>query len=61
MTITLALLALLMGAILWWLFKQSINVQPWLAQGSTQDVYGGVLDRPPAKMGLWVFLAVPLS
>lgn len=61
MTITLAFLALLMGAILWWLFKQSINVQPWLAQGSTRDVYGGVLDRPPAKTGLWVFLAVATS
>jgi cytochrome c oxidase subunit III len=60
-TITLLFLALLMGAILWWLFKQSINVQPWVAHGSIKDVHAGVLSRPAAKTGLWVFLAVVTS
>ena len=61
MTITLLFLALLMGAILWWLFKQSINVQPWVAHGSARDVHEGVLSRPAAKTALWVFLAVVTS
>jgi cytochrome c oxidase subunit III len=60
-TITLLFLAGLMGAILWWLFKQSINVQPWVASGSTRDVHEGVLARPAAKTALWVFLAVVTS
>jgi cytochrome c oxidase subunit III len=61
MTITLVFLACLMGAVLWWLFRQSVNVQPWVAQASTHDVHGAVLDRPPAKTALWVFLAVVTS
>ena len=61
MTITLVFLALLMGAVIWWLFKQSINVQPWVAQGSIKDVHARVLARPAAKTALWVFLAVVTS
>ena len=61
MTITLVFLACLMGAILWWLFRQSVNVQPWVAQASMQDVHGAVLSRPAAKTALAVFLAVATS
>ena len=61
MTITLIFLSLLMGAVIWWLFKQSVNVQPWLAQGSIKDVHAGALDRPAVKTALWVFLAVVTS
>jgi cytochrome c oxidase subunit 3 len=61
MTITLLFLACLMGAVLWWLFKQSVNVQPWVAQVSAQDVHGAVLSRPAAKTALWIFLAVVTS
>lgn len=61
MTITLGFLALLMGAVIWWLFRQSVNVQPWVAQASAQDVHGGVLSQPVAKTTLWVFLAVATS
>jgi cytochrome c oxidase subunit 3 len=57
----LLLLTGVMGAVLWWLFKQSINVQPWVAQGSIRDVHEGVLSRPPAKTALWIFLAVVTS
>jgi cytochrome c oxidase subunit III len=57
----LLLLTGLMGAVLWWLFKQSINVQPWVAQGSIRDVHEGALSRPPAKTALWIFLAVVSS
>lgn len=61
MTITLLFLALLMGAVLWWLFRQSINVRPWMAEGSIKDVHAGALARPPAKTALWIFLAVVTS
>ena len=47
MTITLIFLSLLMGAVIWWLFKQSVNVQPWLAQGSIKDVHAGHWTGPP--------------
>jgi cytochrome c oxidase subunit 3 len=60
-TITLAFLALLLAVVIWWLVKQSINVQPWVAGGSIEDVHGSVLARPTAKLGLWVFLAVVTS
>lgn len=61
MTISLLLLAGMMGVIVWWLFKQSINVQPWLAEGSIRDVHEQVLSRPAAKTALGVFLAVATS
>lgn len=61
MTITLVFMALLMGVVIWWLFKQSVNVQPWVAQGPTRDVHEGVLARPAAKTALWIFLAVVTS
>ncbi len=50
-----------MAVIVWWLLKQSINVQPWVAQSSIEDVHGGAWSRPTAKIGLWVFLAVVTS
>jgi cytochrome c oxidase subunit III len=61
MTITLAFLACLMGVVVWWLIRQSINVQPWVAEASAHDVYGAVLARPAAKTALVVFLAVATS
>lgn len=61
MTITLVFLALLMGAILWWLFRQSFNVQPWVAQAVARDVHDAALSRPAAKTALGVFLAVATS
>jgi cytochrome c oxidase subunit 3 len=60
-TITLVFLALLMAAILWWLFRQTVDVQPWLAEGVATDVRVGVLDRPTAKTALIVFLGVATS
>ena len=61
MTITLGFLAVLMGAVVWWLVKQSVNMQPWVAVGGAQDVHGSLLKQPAAKTALWVFLAVATS
>ena len=61
MTITLIFLAFLMGAVIWWLFRQTVDVQPWVAHASAADVHASVLQRPTAKMALGVFLAVATS
>jgi len=61
MTIGLVALTLLMAVIVWWLFRQTINVQPWLAGVAVALPLGGTAPRPPAKVALWVFLAVATS
>jgi cytochrome c oxidase subunit 3 len=61
MTLVLLFLVVLMGGLIWWLARQSVNVQPWVAQVGAQDIHGGALDRPAAKTALWVFLAVATS
>ncbi|NML47543.1 cytochrome-c oxidase [Ramlibacter sp. G-1-2-2] len=58
MTIGLVFLSLLMFAIVWWLFRQSLHVQPWVALPE------GAAVPPipsPAKMALWIFLCVASS
>jgi cytochrome c oxidase subunit 3 len=61
MTYTLVFLALLMGSLIWWLVRQSVNVQPWVAHAGAQDVHAGAFARPAAKTALWVFLGVATS
>lgn len=61
MTYTLVFLALLMGTLIWWLVRQSVNVEPWVAHAGAEDVHAGALARPAAKTALWVFLAVATS
>ncbi len=57
-----------MGAIVWWLIKQTINVTPWVADPATDSVRDeGVRSLVTAKplsnmkLGLGVFLAVATS
>lgn len=63
MTITLIFMAGVMGTIVWWLVKQTINVQPWIADSAllTDIDAENVLLRPRAKSGLLAFLAVVTS
>lgn len=61
MAITLVFLAGLMAVVVWWLLRQSINVEPWVARAGAHDVHDAVLARPPAKIALGVFLAVATS
>ena len=60
MTIGLVFLTLLMAAIVWWLFRQTVNVQPWQAQPVAAAQGVGSIPAP-AKMALWTFLAVATS
>jgi cytochrome c oxidase subunit 3 len=62
MTIGLVFLSLVMAAILWWLFRQTIDVQPWQAQETALAEAGAATaQRPAAKVALWVFLGVASS
>jgi cytochrome c oxidase subunit 3 len=61
MTLSLVLLSLLMGVIVVWLFRQTVNVQPWQGAIAANEVPGGPSPRPAAKTALWVFLAVATS
>jgi len=62
MTATLIILAVIMGAVVFWLIKQTINVQPWAEEGAIgQHHAGGPLSLPAAKIGLVAFLAVASS
>ena len=62
MTATLIVLALIMGGLVFWLIRQTINVQPWAEEGLLgQDHAGGAHSVPAAKIGLIVFLGVATS
>jgi cytochrome c oxidase subunit 3 len=61
MTIGLVLLSLIMGVIVWWLFRQTINVQPWVAHAVLASAPGDSFARPQARVALWVFLGVATS
>ena len=50
----------LMAVVIWWLLRQTIGAQPWLAEG-VEDARPDASFPPPAKIGLWVFLAVVTS
>ncbi|MBI5910562.1 MAG: cytochrome c oxidase subunit 3 [Betaproteobacteria bacterium] len=52
----------IMATVVWWLFRQTINVSPWVERRAIDDVPGdGAFSLPPVKVGLGVFLAVATS
>ena len=62
MTITLVMLAAIMAVFLGWILRQTINARPWAADDDIARYHSeGVLSTPPAKVGLWAFLAVVTS
>ena len=62
MTTVLLVLVAIMATVVWWLFRQTINVSPWIEQGRGDNISGdGALSLPPVKVGLGVFLAVATS
>jgi len=60
MTATLIFLAILMGVVVWWLVRQTINVKPWVASAPV-GAQPGVGFLPPVKVALGVLLAVNTS
>jgi cytochrome c oxidase subunit 3 len=61
MTIGLVFLSALMGGIVWWLMRQTVNVQPWQAEAALPLLPEPVAARPAIKTALWVFLGVASS
>ena len=62
MTITLVLLGVIMAVVVWWLWRQTINVRPWIARHPIEGTNAeGSLSLSPVKVGLGVFLAVATS
>ena len=56
-------MAFLMGVVVWWLVKQTINIKPWVIDDGVLvgDVDAEILSEPKEKTGLWVLLAVVTS
>ncbi len=62
MSLSVAFVALLAGVVVWGLLARRLTAKPWEAPGSLEDVEaGGRISLPPAKIGLWILLAVITS
>ena len=62
MTLTLVLLAIIMATVIGWLWRQTLNVQPWDANDPIENQPGrGVINTDPARIGLLSFIAVVTS
>ena len=58
MTFTLVFLALIMGAFVFWLVRQTINVQPWAVTGELEALTPGLSRIPTSKLALIVLICV---
>jgi len=61
MTITLIFIAGIMVTVIGWLFRQTINTQPWVATAADNAVSGRSLNTNSRTIGLATFLAVAVS
>jgi len=60
--LSVAIAALTTGIAVWWFIVRRLTARPWEAQGTTGGrESAGMLGPPPARVGLWVFLAVLTS
>ncbi len=59
MTAIVLYIAVIGSIAAWWLSRQRLMAKPWLETGAAGEAPGtGASEIPPAKLGLWVFLAV---
>ena len=62
MSLSVAFVALLSGVIVWGLLVRGLTAKPWETSGSPEDLEAGsALGVPPARIGLWILLAVITS
>lgn len=63
MTTVLVVLVAIMATVVWWLFRQTVDVKPWIERRASDSFLedDGALSLPPVKVGLGVFLAVATS
>src|SRR3974377_2425907 len=51
--------AIIAAIVIWWLSRQTLFAKPWLEEGRAGEFPGtSASQRPAAKLGLGVFLAV---
>ena len=60
-SIALVFLGGLMAVLVWRLLRQTMHVQPWVAEAQGIENAGREPSPPAARIGLWVFLAVVTS
>jgi cytochrome c oxidase subunit 3 len=61
-SLSVAFVALLAGVVVWGLLARRLTAKPWEAPGSPEDLEAGsAVSLPPAKIGLWILLAVITS
>ena len=62
MSLSIAFVALLAGVVVWGLLARRLTAKPWETPGSPEDLEAGsAVSLPPAKIGLWILLAVITS
>ena len=62
MTIALIIFGFFMASLVGWLVKQSVNTQPWVAEGPAPDLRGPeTRERQAMRLGLVVLIAVITS
>ena len=62
MSLSVAFVALLAGVVVWGLLARRLTAKPWETPGSPHDAEAGsAVSLPPAKIGLWILLAVITS
>ena len=62
MSLSAAIVALIAGVIVWVLLATKLTARPWETPGAPEDVDAGIAPGvPPAKIGLWILLAVITS
>ena len=61
MTITLIFLAVIMATLIFWLLRQTLNMQPWVSDAEADAVSGMSLKSNTQTIGLTTFLAVATS
>lgn len=62
MSLTVAFAGIAAGALVWWLAVRRLTTRPWEAQGTSDGRdSAGTTGPAPARIGLWIFLAVITS
>ncbi|MGH8208148.1 MAG: cytochrome c oxidase subunit 3 [Steroidobacteraceae bacterium] len=62
MSVSFAFIAVLAGLVVWGLLVRRLTTRPWETHGAPEDLgHAGAVSARPAKIGLWILLAVITS
>ena len=62
MSVSFAFIAVLVGLVVWGLLIRRLTTRPWETRGAPEDLgHAGAVSGGPAKIGLWILLAVITS